>query len=50
MGVKKIMERWAKSPRPLCCADFAIDTSNLYYTIEPLTKMFRQRVLPPTYR
>ncbi len=46
MGLKKLMKRWFKVAWLMCWLDFAIDTSGLYYTIDPLIKTSRQRVLP----
>ena len=42
------MGRCAKISRLVGYLDFAIDTSGLYYTIKPVTKTSRQRILPYT--
>jgi hypothetical protein len=42
------MEVCSKDGRLRCCLDFPIDTCGLYYTIKPVTKTFRQRILPYT--
>ncbi len=42
------MDRWAKISPLMCYLDFAIDTSGLYYTIDPLRKTCRQCLLPYT--
>jgi hypothetical protein len=46
MGLKKVIKRWSKVVWLMCYLDFAIDTSGLYYTIDPLAKTSRQCVLP----